>query len=178
MAGAWSYAAAGCSTEETILFDPSCPGGRCSALAGGTGGGAAATDCPADADPSCPIKFGEQIFKPLFDAEGKAKCANAACHGDPANVQGGIVLVPGNAVASRQALLDYQFDNPAGPYIKCSPPEASKILCNLSLGPMVPNPYGKCLTTMPLVDDVGAQRLTEDELELIKGWIACGAPNN
>lgn len=174
-----AYTAGGCSTEESVLFDPSCPAGRCNNTpSGGPGPTGGASGCPEFGDPSCPIKFGEQIFKPLLDKDGSAKCADALCHGDPANVNGDLLLVPGNAAASRNALLEYQFDKPPGPYISCTTPADSKFLCNMSLADGAMNKYGKCLTTMPLVDDVGAKRLTETELELIAGWIACGAPNN
>jgi hypothetical protein len=166
---------AGCSTEETIIFgDPACPAGRCAAGSGATSGG---SDCNFDGG-TCAVRFEEQIFTPIFDAEGTAKCANVQCHGDPLNIQGELLLVPGDAPASRAALLAYQFDKPAGPYITCATPDDSKLLCNMSVETGATNKYGKCITTMPLVDDLGAKRLTESELELLRGWIACGAPNN
>lgn len=165
-----------CSSEDPVLFgNPDCPAGRCQSGATGSSS-SGGTDCVPSGN-VCMVRFGDDIFKPLFDATGAAKCADVTCHGDPANVQGRLLLVPGDAVASRQALLDYQFDNPAGPYITCTTPADSKILCNMSLGATA-NPYGKCSLTMPVVDNVGAQTLTQAQLELIAQWIACGAPNN
>lgn len=176
MAAVASVVVAACSTEEEIIFgDPACPANRCQAsAAGGTGEG---TDCTMP-DENCAVHFAADIFEPIFDANGSAKCANAQCHGNPADIQGDLVLVPGDAFSSREALLAYQFDKPAGPYITCQNPPESRILCNMFLGIGVTNTYGKCLTTMPLIDELGAEPLTESQLELIAQWIACGAPNN
>ncbi len=171
-----SFLVAACSTEEEVLFgDPACPANRCQAgAAGGTTGG---TDCTTP-DEDCAVHFAADIFEPIFDANGSAKCANAQCHGNPMDIQGDLLLVPGDAFSSREALLAYQFDKPAGPYITCKNPQDSRILCNMFLGVGVTNKYGKCLTTMPLIDELGAQPLTESQLELLAQWIACGAPNN
>jgi hypothetical protein len=177
MAAAASFLAAACSTEEEIIFgDPACPANRCQAAgaAGGTGEG---TDC-TNPDENCAVHFAADIFDPIFDANGSAKCANTQCHGNPMDIQGDLLLVPGDAFSSREALLKYQFDKPAGPYITCKNPPESRILCNMFLGIGVTNTYGKCLTTMPLIDELGAEPLTEMQLELIAQWIACGAPNN
>lgn len=174
-AAAASFLIAACSTEEEIIFgDPACPANRCQS---GAAGGPGSSDCTTP-DENCAVHFAADIFEPIFDANGSAKCANAQCHGNPMDIQGDLLLVPGDAFSSREALLAYQFDKPAGPYITCKNPPESRILCNMFLGVGVTNTYGKCLTTMPLIDELGAQPLTESQLELIAQWIACGAPNN
>jgi hypothetical protein len=176
MAAVGSFLAVACSTEEDIIFgDPACPANRCQG--GAAGGGDAVTDCTMP-DENCAVHFAADIFDPILDANGTAKCANTQCHGNPMDIQGDLLMAPGDAFLSREALLAYQFDKPAGPYITCKNPAESKILCNMFLGIGVTNKYGKCLTTMPLVDELGAQPLTESQLELIAQWIACGAPNN
>jgi len=176
LAAAASFLVVACSTEEEIIFgDPACPANRCQS--GGTSGDSGGTDCTTP-DESCAVHFAADIFEPIFDANGSAKCANTQCHGNPMDLQGDLLLVPGDAFSSREALLAYQFDKPAGPYITCKNPAESKILCNMFLGIGVTNKHGKCLTTMPLIDELGAEPLTESQLELIAQWIACGAPNN
>jgi hypothetical protein len=176
LVAAASFLFAACSTEEEIIFgDPACPANRCQS--GGAGGNSGGTDCTTP-DENCAVHFAADIFEPIFDANGSAKCANTQCHGNPMDLQGDLLLIPGDAFSSREALLAYQFDKPAGPYITCKNPAESKILCNMFLGIGVTNTYGKCLTTMPLVDELGAEPLTESQLELIAQWIACGAPNN
>lgn len=142
------------------------------ASSGGTG-------CTAEGG-VCAVRFGEDIFTPIFDSAGSAKCADVACHGDPANVQGDLLLVPGDAAASREALLAYQFDKPAGPYITCATPQDSKLLGNLAVAAGETNPYGKLPLLMPILGDpaVTAEPLTAQQLELIYQWIVCGAPNN
>lgn len=168
-----------CSSEDPVIFgDPDCPAGRCQTGSTGTGS-SGGSDCMSDGG-VCAVRFGEDIFTPLFDATGSAKCADVLCHGDPANVQGDLVLVPGDAAAARQALLAYQFDKPAGPYITCGTPADSKILGNMALDTGETNPYGKWPLLMPTTIDpaVDAKPLTAAQLELIFQWIACGAPNN
>lgn len=176
VAAAAAVLPAACSTEEEIIFgDPSCPANRCQS--GGSGGESGGTDCTTP-DENCAVHFAADIFEPILDANGTAKCANMQCHGNPMDIQGDLLLVPGDAFLSRDALLAYQFDKPPGPYITCKNPAESKFLCNMFLGVGTTNKYGKCLTTMPLIDELGAEPLTESQLELIAQWITCGAPNN
>jgi hypothetical protein len=175
--------AAGCgASDDPVLFgDPECVAGRClnvgTASASSSSGG---TDCKPDGG-ACSVQFATQIFDAILDVKGTAKCADVQCHGDPNNIQGDLLLVAGDALSSRKALLEYQFDKPAGPYITCGAPEDSRFLCNMLLEAGVTNKYAaKCATLMPttLGPDVGQAPLTEAQLDLIAEWIKCGAPNN
>lgn len=179
VAGAY---ASGCSTEEAVMYgDPDCVAGRCLnvSTASSTSGG---TDCMPNGDGGgCAVSFTNDIFDAIMDTKGTAKCADAQCHGDPNNVQGDLLLVPGDALSSRKALLAYQFDKPAGPYITCETPEESRFLCNMLLEAGVTNKYAtKCATLMPttLGLQIGQVPLTEAQLDMIAEWIKCGAPNN
>jgi hypothetical protein len=181
MAAASAYAL-GCSTEDEILFGgpEACIAGRCtgnSTTSTASGG----SDCMGgDPDAGCAVSFKTDIYDALLSEAGKARCADAQCHGDAADPGGDFYFPPKDAAAARTALLSYQLDNPAGPYVTCAAPAMSKLLCNMFLGVGNTNPYGKCGSTMPqlLNPDVGQAVLTQADLELIEDWITCGAPNN
>lgn len=134
---------------------------------------------PSDA--ACTVSFATDVFDAIMDVGGTAKCADAQCHGDPNNIQGDLLLIPGDAGGSRKALIEYQFDKPAGPYITCGKLEDSRLLCNMLLESGVTNKYAtKCATLMPttLGLQIGQLPLTEAQLDTIAEWIKCGAPNN
>lgn len=173
--------ALGCATDDPVVYgDPECVAGRCQNAAGSSSSSSSgASDCVPDGG-DCGAKFTTEIFEAIMDTGGTAKCADVQCHGDPNNVQGDLLLVPGDAFASRKALLDYQFDKPAGPYITCGTPGDSRLLCNMLVEPGATNKYGKCATLMPttLGLQIGQVPLTEAQLDKIAEWIACGAPNN
>lgn len=130
---------------------------------------------------ACDVSFKTDIYDALLSEVGKAKCADAGCHGDMAAPGAKDFFLPaGSASDAHAALLAYQFDSPAGPYISCGSPDDSRFLCNMFLGAGNPNPYPKCGTTMPQLTNpnVSQEVLTLADLELIKEWIKCGAPNN
>lgn len=161
----------GCSTEDEIIFSTKCVAGRCNedpagATSGATSGGSVATtDCPDKdvVDPNCPL-WASAIFTQIIDEGAAGNCAGSGCHSGIGASEP--VLVPGNAKATRVALLTYQFENPAGPYVSCENPDSSKILCNLSN-------ENTCGLPMPQGSD-----LTQPQIDLIKEWITCGAPDN
>ena len=151
-------------------------------VAGGVGGGApttsssgsstttstTATECTPD--PECDVSFAEDVF-PLLDTKGGCAAASP-CHQSGAK---GLTLMPGDVAGYYAALTGYTLDDPADPYIVPCDPDKSTILCNLQLADGAQNPYGKCGTSMPYT---AAASPTPAELDLIKDWIACGAPNN
>lgn len=180
LAAASAYAL-GCATDEPVNFgDPDCVAGRCLNVGSSSSSSSGGTDCvPSDA--ACTVSFATNVFAAIMDVGGSAKCADAQCHGDPNNIQGDLLLVANDAFSSWKALLAYQFDKPAGPYITCGKPEDSRLLCNMLLESGVTNKYAtKCPTLMPttLGLQIGQMPLTEAQLDTIAEWIKCGAPNN
>jgi hypothetical protein len=180
--GLASVYALGCATEEEIRFGgpEACIGGRCSGSPSPTSTGSTMSTASGGSDcmgGACDVSFKTDIYEPLLSATGTTKCADALCHGNAAAAEGDFFFPDGDASAARAALLGYQIDDV--PYVTCSTPMNSKVLCNMFLGAGMTNKYGKCGTTMPyLQGEVIAEVLTEAQLDLIAEWIACGAPDN
>lgn len=169
-AGALGVLPLGCSTEDEIRFgDPSCVAGRCESGPTGaaSGGSAASTDCPGKGveGPECP-SWKSEIFDPIVDESGAGQCAASGCHSG--TIDSDLVLVPGDAKATRLALLTYQFKDPAGRYVSCEAPENSMILCNLS----------EADTCGKLMPQIVKPKLDQTQIDLFAEWIKCGAPDN
>jgi hypothetical protein len=115
-----------------------------------------------DAGP-CTVSFANVIWPNLLSATGKGACASQSCHG------GTTAPMFQDAPSAYTAL---QSEITAGkPYInKCSTDTAaSGIYCNLGGGGMT------CGTAMPLPP---GQQFSTTDLDQIKTWVQCGAPNN
>lgn len=166
-AGALGALSLGCSTEDEIQFgDPLCPANRCKDDVAGasSGGSVGTTDCPEGVDGSgCP-SWKDDIFGPIVDTNGAGQCATSGCHSGP-NASDP-VLAPGDAQETRMALLTYEMKASGGRYISCVEPDDSKILCNLS-------ETGACGLPMP-----PGTKLDQTQIDQIKEWIKCGAPDN
>jgi hypothetical protein len=110
---------------------------------------------------ACSVSFANDIWPNILSATGRGACAQAACHG---NTYPPVFQDAPSAYASLSAEVT------AGrPYItRCSTDvDASAIYCNLLRG------EASCGNVMPL----GAP-LAPADLELIRTWVQCGAPNN
>jgi len=158
----------GCATEELP------PYGDPAKVVGGTGTEtSSSTGGSCTPNPSCAVSFANDLF-PLF--QGTTKCAETStCHGGGF---GDLTLMDTDAKTLRAGLLAATL---AGdPYIVPCDENASKILCNMDLGTGVTNTYGKCAPLMPKlsVDAVDDMPLTQVQVDSIKGWILCGAPDN
>lgn len=129
-------------------------------------GGVEALTCSGDAggeggtfDGGCP-SFETDIF-PSFQAAGKWRCADNACHGGATAPK-----IEGNTAAacltSLKAITVAKL-----PYLLTDggkDPNASSLLCNLQ---------GSCGSRMPKPPGVD---LTNAELCVIDAWLRCGAP--
>ena len=123
------------------------------------------TNQPAQAPPGtpptpgapCTVSFKKDVFKVLDDN----KCSNIGCHG-------GLIVRPridlANSAATYQALTTHQIGGKAYVAAGNADPKASGMFCNLR---------GDCGTAMPPGDE-----LNSDDLKVIDGWLACGAPLN
>ncbi|MBS2019380.1 MAG: hypothetical protein JST00_41340 [Deltaproteobacteria bacterium] len=129
-------------------------------------GGALALTCTGDAggeagsfDGGCP-SFANDIY-PYFQAAGKWRCADNACHGgstapkiDDTNAANCLASLKGITVAKL-------------PYVSSDggkDPGASSLLCNLQ---------GSCGSKMPKPPGVDP---TDGELCMVEAWIKCGSP--
>lgn len=139
---------------------------------GGTGG---TTSSTCDVVEDCDVSFVDDIF-PILDKGGTQGCAVTTggalpCHSES---KGNLTLIAGDPASYYAALLAYDLDDPAGPYIAPCDPDGSKILCNLQVSDGEA-PAETCGTLMPLVK---ANAPTQVQLQALKDWIACGAPDN
>lgn len=169
-AGAWS-----CASEVIPNYgDPA-------QVAGGVGGAGGAvttgstTTVECEVDPDCAVSFKDDIF-PILDRNGTQGCAvsDGAIIGCHSEGKGNLTLVAGDPASYFKGLTEYVLDSPEGPYIVPCDPENSKISCNLQVADGE-NPQEFCGAKMPLVKDSAP---TTTELQAIKDWIACGAPDN
>ncbi len=171
-------AASGCASEVIPNYgDPAQVAGGVGGAGGsvttsndGGGGGTTSTPTECQVDPACAVSFLEDVF-PVLDTKGGCAAASP-CHQAGAK---GLTLMPGDAAGYYDALTNYTLDDPADPYVVPCDPDKSTILCNLQLSGGAENPFGTCGTKMPISPDDGP---TAAELDAIKDWIACGAPNN
>lgn len=170
--------APGCASEVIPTYgDPAqvaggVGGGVTTTGPGGSGGNSTTSSTSTECvpDPECDVSFAEDVF-PVLDTKGGCAAASP-CHQSGAK---GLTLTPGDVASYYQALTSYTLDSPAEPYIAPCDPAGSTILCNLQLSDGSESEFGKCGTLMPYTP---AGSPTPAELDLIKDWIACGAPNN
>lgn len=155
--------ACACRSEETVLYgDPA-------NVAGGGSDNGTATSTMCEPDLNCSVSFQDDVF-PILDT--KAGCGKTpTCHGDGA---GELTLIAGDADNYLTTLSAYTLLD-EGPYIVPCDPDASKLLCNLRPLTGETNPFGTCGSRMPKNAEDGP---TEAEINLIKDWILCGAPDN
>lgn len=181
----------GCATEEIPQYgDPDkviggvgatgSASGSTSGSSGSTSSSGASSSGMCMVDAGCAVSFKDNVL-PIFD--NKAKCSDAKCHGPGAGQDP--VMTPGDAAATLQVLLAYNFLGEANDkYIAPCDVAASKLICNMRLDTgNNTNPYGPdCLPRMPKVlasdDGVADAPLSVTELNTIAEWISCGAPNN
>ena len=154
---------AGCATEENVNFgDPA-------RVVGGFFQ-STATGPPCTPDFGCSVSWATDIYAPLL--AGKAKCGDALCHEQET---GGFTFSPTDAAAAYASLTDFTLAG-EGAYIVPCDPDASTMLCNLSVD-VGSNPFGGCGSPMPKML-ASAAALSPNELDLIATWIQCGAPDN
>jgi hypothetical protein len=137
---------------------------------------------------ACGVSWQNRIHATIFAApfdggEPSGGCGAPACHDEGA---GGLLFPADDPEEAYFRLTAYELVG-GRPYIVPCHPELSHIMCNLKFQAGTDNPYvgddleftGGCGSPMPKPDeDVPAQPLTEDQLEDIAEWIACGAPQN
>lgn len=172
-------AGSGCASEVIPTYgDPAQVAGGVGGAGGSVttgndgGGGGTTTSTPTECqvDPACAVSFLEDVL-PVLDTKGGCAAASP-CHQAGAK---GLTLMPADAAGYYAALTSYTLDDPADPYVVPCDPDKSTLLCNLQLSGGAENPFGTCGTKMPISPDDGP---TPAELDAIKDWIACGAPNN
>lgn len=173
LASGWS-----CASEEIPIYgDPARVAGGASGASGasGAGGGSGGSDTggsgPCVVQEACAVSFKTDIF-PVLDTRSKCSDDNL-CHG-PSVKESGLELKAMDVASYHKGLLEYSLADPAGKYIVPCNPKKSKFLCNMKLSEGT-NPDPPCGTLMP---QKAANGVTEAELEKIKDWIECGAPNN
>ncbi len=175
-------AAWGCASEVIPNYgDPAEVVGGVGAgpTTGNGGSGGATTTSKCDIDTDCGgVSYAADIFPILNKGGGMKSCSKTDgspidCHSES---QGMLKLTPGDAAGHRTALLSYVLDSPEGKgaYIVPCDPEGSKIICNLIVSDGA-NPSPPCGKPMPYAK---ASAPTMAEIQLIKDWIACGAPDN
>lgn len=130
----------------------------------------APSNCDGGAAPnaSCSVSFRTKLM-PMFAATGPGRCGSGSCHGSD------IPPVMSNDAAKTYAELaakTVRIGTANVPYVDvCSnKAESSAILCNLAPA----SAAGACGYHMP----TSAPDLAASDLEAIKTWIECGAPNN
>jgi hypothetical protein len=113
---------------------------------------------PTKPDPQCGVSFAADVMQ-VFDQAG---CASLACHGGEVNAPSMDQTSP---ALTYKSLINFTLSN-GDPYVEIgnTDPKASSITCNLR---------GNCGTRMPLTG-----KLNSNQLSVIDGWIACGAPFN
>lgn len=171
----------GCETAEQVAFgDPARVAGGIPDTVGPGG------DC--DVNNACAVSWENRVYIGIFDApfdasEPSGGCAETRCH---ANGAGGLTFPSDNPGEGYFRITSYTLVG-GRPYIVPCHPELSHIMCNLRFAAGVTNPYvgddeaftGGCGSPMPKPDEnVPAEPLTQEQLDDIAEWIACGAPQN
>lgn len=126
--------------------------------------------CPAgsvEPDKGCVVQWARDIYEPLVRV--KWGCTAGNCHDGYSPPQ----ISDNNAkLARRELTFVTTRGKPSTPYVNtCSKdPQASSILCNLN----VQGTLATCGRPMPLE----RAPLTPADLDTLKQWLACGAPDN
>ncbi|WP_394822904.1 hypothetical protein [Pendulispora albinea] len=121
---------------------------------------------PIDGGP-CDTSWKKDIFEPMFKTAGTMKCSSGtACHGDNGTSP---IMSDTDPEAARAQLALFIMPGNKKPYIDVcgKDPDGSGMVCNLG---------GACGSQMPKTST--GQLATAAQMETIRKWLACGAPNN
>jgi hypothetical protein len=152
--------AVACSTAETVAFTD---GGPVAAGSLACSSDSATIDAGVVAcapDGGSKVSFEKDIFEGILEKE--PGCTAKECHGDATPPK----MV--DASTAYQQLKSHVLAGTNQRYIVPGDAGASKILCNLA-------DCNGCGVSMPIR---GGTKLTQDDLNTIARWIACGAPEN